>query len=80
MRKWSEEDPYRGITYYCIWLFFLWMLSFRYSYENNEIIVWILIVGGFFGSNILSSYQFKKEYQKLKGIKEDIKDELNREI
>ena len=80
MSKWYVEDHSRGITYYCIWLFFLWVLSFKFSYEDYEVISWILIIGGFFGSNILSTYQFKKEYNKLKDIKSDIKSELYREI
>ena len=63
-----------------IWLFVLWIISFEYSIFDWGWLSWVLIVGGFFGSHFLSSYHFKTEYRKLKGIKEDIKSELYGEI
>jgi hypothetical protein len=80
MKKWYEEDQSRGAIYYCIWLFFLWILSFNYSYDDYEIISWLFIGGGFLGCIFLSSYQHKKEYQKLKSFKEDIKEEVYKEM
>lgn len=76
MSKWYDEYHSRGAIYYCIWLLFLWILSFNYSYSEYEILSWFLIIGGFFGCIFLSSYQHKKEYEKLNSFREDIKEEV----
>jgi len=77
----SDDDTLnRTIVYYFIYLFFLWVLSFQYPYKDYEIIGNILLFGGCFFCNFLSSYQYKIEYRKMMIFKENIKSELYGEI